>query len=350
MNQLGTNNRLAVVLNANARSVTQQSVEMVRAAINLRPKRDEKLYVSTSLEDARRISHELMEKKFDVILSGGGDGTFCHCVTDIIGRGFSAMRHPRAFGVLRLGTGNALADTLGVGFSRTPEELRQELDHAKDPRSRRMLTLVSTEGRIAPFAGAGLDAMIISDYDRVKSELDASPIKKEHRGKLEYGLAIATKSIWRVAFSSMPKVTITNESDKSTGAVEIGPRANEIRRFSKGDVIFEGPASMAAVSTIKHYGMGLRMFPQVDPQDRVFQLRVVSMRAYQMLAHLPSFLLGDMVHSNMRDFFCEKISMRFNRKVPFQVGGDLIGERESVEMETAIITAIVGRKSWDPYG
>lgn len=65
-----------------------------------------------------------------------------------------------------------------------------------------------------------------------------------------------------------------------------------------------------------------------------------------MLAHLPEFLLGDMVRSNMKDFFCEKILIQFDRKVPYQIGRDLVGE--VVEMETAIITAVVGRKSWDP--
>jgi len=338
---MGPDARVAVVLNANARSVTERSVDMVRDAVG----KNEKLFVTSSFEEAERVSEEILKNRFDVVLSGGGDGTFCHIVTAVSGKELLDRRRRRHFGILRMGTGNALADTLGARFLKTSDDVRQEFWNARQASARRVITLLRCDGKIAPFLGAGLDAMVLEDYGKVRRELDESPIDKRHRGKLEYGLAIATKTLWRLMFGGMPEARIVNTSPRTAGAVQVDHRGGVTGQFGEGETIYEGPAAMVAASTIKNYGMGLRMFPYIDPQDRAFQLRVVGMRAYQMLAHAPALLLGDMVHHKMKDFFCEKVAVEFDRPVPFQIGGDLEDRRKSFEFETVPVDVVLGSGS-----
>lgn len=336
---MGPETKTAVVLNANARSVTEESIEMVREAVD--ESFGEELFVTSSFDEAERVASVIVDGRFEVVLCGGGDGTFCQMATSISGYQLLDRRR-KHFGILRMGTGNALADTFGARLLRSSSDVRLELQNAKRASSHRTVTLIRCDGKIAPFLGAGLDAMVLEDYNRVRQELNASPISKRHRGKLEYGLAIATKTLWRMVFGKMPGVKITNLSPRSAGAVQVDHRGTTKKTFSEGEVIYEGPAAMVAASTIKNYGMGLRLFPHVNPGDRAFQMRVMGMKAYQVLAHAPALLLGDMVHHKMMDFFCEKILVEFDREVPFQIGGDLEERRRSFEFETVPLDIVLG--------
>src|SRR5437773_5000041 len=63
--------RVAVLLNANARSVSE---DLKRELENFVPPED--LYYSRSFEDARSISRQVLERGYRTVLTGGGDGTF----------------------------------------------------------------------------------------------------------------------------------------------------------------------------------------------------------------------------------------------------------------------------------
>src|SRR5437867_272207 len=112
--------RIAVLLNANARAVN----ERVRSEIaKFVPPED--VFYSRSLEDAQAIARTVVARGYSTVFVGGGDGTFCgflnaiHDRMSATGRGGSRgglalalrpapKRGPR-FGVLKLGTGNSLA-------------------------------------------------------------------------------------------------------------------------------------------------------------------------------------------------------------------------------------------------
>src|SRR5580692_4483219 len=103
--------RVAVLLNPNAKRVSAA----VRGAIaNVVSPED--IFVSHSESEARRIARTVVARGYQTVFTGGGDGTFmgflnkiCDCV--------GSTRLPR-FGILRLGTGNALASHVGAASAR----------------------------------------------------------------------------------------------------------------------------------------------------------------------------------------------------------------------------------------
>src|SRR3954468_19475769 len=69
--QLRRTDRVAVLLNANARSVSES---LKRELENFVPPED--LYYSRCFEDARGIARQVLDKGYRTVLTGGGDGTF----------------------------------------------------------------------------------------------------------------------------------------------------------------------------------------------------------------------------------------------------------------------------------
>src|SRR5262245_1465865 len=72
--------RVAVVLNANARKVDDETLAWVRAVV---PHDD--LFLSQSLEDLGPICDMLVARRYDAVLWGGGDGTFVQGTGRLLG-------------------------------------------------------------------------------------------------------------------------------------------------------------------------------------------------------------------------------------------------------------------------
>src|SRR5262249_15780245 len=70
--------RVAVLVNGNARDVTPKVVAQARDVV---PAGD--LYVSDDLAAARVIARTLIDRGYEAVLAGGGDGTFVRCVSDL---------------------------------------------------------------------------------------------------------------------------------------------------------------------------------------------------------------------------------------------------------------------------
>src|SRR5689334_20755076 len=101
--------KVAVLLNANARKV---DARVVKSLSHVVPEQD--LFLSRSPLDARRITQTVLERGYPLVFTGGGDGTFVGFVNEFFrqleprGR-FAGQPLPR-FGILKLGTGNGLAN------------------------------------------------------------------------------------------------------------------------------------------------------------------------------------------------------------------------------------------------
>src|SRR5688572_26131848 len=117
--------RVAIVLNRNARGVTDQQI---RRVCSLHPASD--VYVSTSLEESSRIARLILERGYDLALLGGGDGTFVRCLGDLEIEARRLRRPLPGLGVLRLGTGNALGNYLGASVAHEAG-LRSDLHRAR---------------------------------------------------------------------------------------------------------------------------------------------------------------------------------------------------------------------------
>src|SRR5262249_6269555 len=151
--------RVAVVLNANARRVDDETLRWVRAVV---PERD--LFVSRAIHESPAIARHLVTSGYDAILWGGGDGTFANGVAEVM----TAARGRRVpeVGVRRLGTGNAIADAIGANPA-TREGLADDLQRARGARgarNARQIAMLDVDGRPSLFCGFGLDAQILDDF------------------------------------------------------------------------------------------------------------------------------------------------------------------------------------------
>src|SRR5512139_455336 len=178
---------VAVLLNAHAKSVNAD----VRRALSLVVPQ-EHLYFSKTHEEASAIAEEVVARRYGTVFTGGGDGTFVGWVNRILESAERRAARPPRFGVLALGTGNAVAEMVGA----TPRRHAQDLARfvRGEVGSVRRLDLLTCEGRRTPFAGAGIDAAVLNDYVWLKRRLAGTPIAKLGVGLPGYGLAIALRS------------------------------------------------------------------------------------------------------------------------------------------------------------
>src|SRR4051812_14447589 len=205
--QAGARGRVAVILNNNARGVRPEGVERLGRLV---PQRD--LYISESLEHSREIARTVVERAYDGVLFGGGDGTFVQCLSDIAGEARNLDVPLPGVGVLRLGTGNALADALGASRP-TLDGLVKDLRRARSAAySDKTLPLLTIDGKLTPFAGCGLDAQILDDFGNLGEAIDA--LAGPHASKIgagaRYALTVALRSTPRFLMTQIPQLEIIN--------------------------------------------------------------------------------------------------------------------------------------------
>jgi len=316
-----TPDQTAVLLNANAKQVSPR----VRQALSgLVPAGN--LFLSRDPEEAHRIADAVMDRGFGTVFTGGGDGTFVSWVNHLLDRAeLRSTRAPR-FGVLALGTGNAVAGMVGAG--RPVEDVRRYLS-GDVPTSRRV-DLVTVEGRRTPFAGVGVDAAVLSDYHWLKRRLG----RRVASGVKGYGLAIALRSAPRQIFQRPTYCEIANTGRP---AWRLGRDGEPVGRpVDTGELLYAGPCMLAAGSTVPYYGFGLKAFPFAGRRPGAMQLRVATrIPVPALLANVSRIFAGEFSHPGLMDFLADEVEMSFDRPVPLQVGGDAEGLRERVSFGLA---------------
>jgi diacylglycerol kinase family enzyme len=322
---------VAVLLNAHARKVTPR---VLRALSHVVPRGD--LYVSRSPLDARRIAHAVVEQGYDTVFLGGGDGTFMGFADEVLNlvarRRVGKLPH---FGVLKLGTGNGLASLVNAspvrGGGIVDDVLRAR---AGEVPGYRRLDLLSIEGRRAPFAGLGVDAQLLNDYVWLKENVAEGWLSRLLTGSRGYAAAVLLRTLPQALFRDLAVgCEIRNQSQ--TLAFRLGPDAKPLQSFAPGEVLFRGPAMIAAASTIPFYGYGVRIFPFAGRSPGMMHLRVGVVRPLSVVAHLGSLWRGTWFPPGVQDFVTAGVEVRFDRPVPFQLGGDAAGERAAVSFAVA---------------
>jgi diacylglycerol kinase family enzyme len=313
----------AVLLNANARQVDAS----VRAALQeiVRP---EDLFLSRSADEAVSIADAVIARGYETVFTGGGDGTFVSWVNHILDSAERRATVPPRFGVLALGTGNAVAEVVGAKPSGHVGALTAYASGAAN-RFRR-LDLLTCEGRRTPFAGVGIDAAVINDYCWVKSRLKETALERLAVGVPGYALAAALRSAPRYLVERRPSYCeIVNVGG---AAYRLDSRGRQVGpSIQHGELLYAGPCMMAAASTVPFYGFGLKAFPFAGVRAGTMQLRVASqLSVASVLLNLPRIWSGEFEHPGLIDFHAERVAIQFERPMPLQCGGDAEGWRDSV--------------------
>lgn len=315
--------RIAVVVNGNAKSVNEDVISSIDQIL-----RGGDLFVSRHIREAEDIARIVVDRGYGTVLTGGGDGTFTVMVTEVVKAANAAGKSPPRFGLLKLGTGNALAWVVGASplgkhnVSADIERLHREAGSKK-------LHLVDVEGFITPFAGLGADAQILADYNATKSLLSGTPLEAMGRGLAGYGVAAFTRSLPSFLLQKIPRVRVINEG---ADAWPVDPQGlHKDRPIKQGDTIFEGPARLCALSTIPYYGFGMRLFPFADNQEARMNLRLSTIGSPQFLSNLRGIWNGSYHDPKyLSDFLVDRIRIEYDTPTDFQIGGDSQGKRSVV--------------------
>ncbi len=329
--------RVAVLLNANARGVTPRVVQTVAEVVP-----GEDLYLSRSLEEAEAIAREVRRQAYPVVLTGGGDGTFMGFLNALArvwrgpwapGDSTGAARPLPRMGVLRLGTGNALAryaGARGLWRSGVLDDIRTV--RAGVAQATRRLDLIEVEGIRAPFLGLGYDALILNNYGAWKRRLSAGPLRFLASGPLGYTFSILGMSLPQAVMTPPTHVRAVNVGPT---AYRIGPGGEVDGEVPPGGVLYEGPVNLCAAGTCPYYGYGFKIFPFATARPGFFQLRFSHVPVHQILAHLPAIWRGRYRSPHLVDCWAQAVRLDFDRPAPLQVGGDAAGWRESLELSVS---------------
>lgn len=318
--------RIAVIVNGNAKSVTDEVLATLDEILETGD-----LYVSRSIDEGTEIAKTVLDRGYGTVLTGGGDGTFTNVVTQVVRLARERGRKPPRFGLLRLGTGNALSWVVGSS-GKKDGLLAADVLRLRDEAGSRPLRLVECEGILAPFCGFGIDANVLADYHRVRDAFKKVPVPhKWVAGAVSYAVAAATLSIPKYLVNSVPYVRVTNVG---ADAYKIGPNGRALERpIRTGERIFEGKARMVSCGTIPYYGFGFRVFPYADERPDRMALRITTIASVEFISNFKPIWRGEYQNaSSLFDFLVDKVRIEIEPETSFQIGGDAMGMRSAVDV------------------
>jgi diacylglycerol kinase family enzyme len=316
--------RIAVVVNGNARSVTSEVISTLDQILL-----GGDLFVSRRLEEGPELARTIINRGYGTVLTGGGDGTFTAVLTDVVREARRQGRALPRFGFLKLGTGNALAWVVGASGAKK-RGLAADIQRLREDAGSRPVRFIEVEDVMAPFAGFGVDAVVLQDYDLVKKRLMKTALKTVAAGPLSYAISTVTRSIPSYFFRQMPHCRITNDGGD---AFRLGPKGAIVGLpIPKGQTIYEGPARIASISTIPYYGFGFRAFPYAEERPDRMNLRISTITPIPFVRNFRAIWRGEYENaSHLSDYLVDAVTFEFDPPTPFQIGGDPRGERARVQ-------------------
>jgi len=324
------------MLNANARRVS----DGVRRKIGniVAP---ENIYYSYSQDESRDITKEIQSRGFPVVFTGGGDGTFVNFLNDYADA--SAHGYPMVqkrskwdfpnIGVLHLGTGNAVASIVSSGNYEV--DLRSYVDSGFN--DCQQLYLIEAEGMRFPFGGLGWDGELLNDYISLKTGVASNRLVKPLLQNVGgYFAALFSRTIPRhikemFQRRERPQVRVVNTGERAY----VLDRGEAVKSYGRGEVLYEGPTSCTLFGTLPYYGHGMTVLPYSMTRPGYFNMRVCSMSLPRVLGHLPSIWKGTYHGPDMFDWHCTNVRLEFDRPMPYQLGGDAQGWRDTIDVNVS---------------
>ncbi len=318
--------RVAVVLNANAKRVTRKVRDRFAQAVP-----EEDLFFSRSLEEAESFARTIIDRRYDTVLAGGGDGTIVNTMNMLLraaeAQSSGLYRPPLPdIGVLRLGTGNGLGYATGAG---KPMDDVLEVLSGRVPQARPLQLMEDADGKaIFPFASLGYDAQLLNDYMGMVKAADTPMAHALMKTLAGYFVALGLRTIPQQLRARTPEIRLV-----ATGRVsKIDPETDEEIPLANGSTIYEGTARAVAMGTTPYYGYNLKVFPFADRRSDRFHVRVSNASIPFVLGHLPSLWNGSLRTPMIQDFLVEGVRIESSEELPYQTSGDARGYRRSLEV------------------
>jgi diacylglycerol kinase family enzyme len=325
--------RAVAIVNGNARRV--------RGGVRARLERalPGGVQLTTSLDHARAAIRDSVGRGLDLIVLGGGDGTVVMGLTLLAEACRGAGKPEPAIGILRLGSGNAIADTVGASDDAAGDLARL----VRGDGAWRAMPLLDVLGVRAPFVGVGVDAQLLEDHRAVGRMIDRVPgARRFVGGTARYALSVALRSVPRFARGRRPHAVVTNLGAPAIEMARSGPTGRE---RAAGDVLWRGACTLIAGATIPFFGFGLKMFAFTAARRDRFHLRCGDAGLFEILRSAPAAFRGEYFSDHVSDFLCDRVAIDLDVESPVEAGGELLGRRRRIEIALARPVTLVALDS-----
>jgi diacylglycerol kinase family enzyme len=325
--------RVVAIVNANARRLGSRMRDKLERAL------PGGVRFTGSLDEARTTIRAEIRRGADLIVLGGGDGTVVMGLT-LIGEACRAGgRREPAIAILRLGSGNAIADATGAS-----EDVVEDLARvSRGGGTRREMPLLSVLGVRAPFVGMGVDALLLEDHAAVDRVVERVPVARRLMGgATRYALAVALRSVPRFAAGARPRAAVTNLGAPAVEMRRTGPTGRE---EGAGERLWEGTCTLVAGATIPFFGFGLKMFAFAGARRDRFHLRCGDAGLFEIMRSTPAAFRGEYFSDHVTDFLCERVRIDLDRETAIEAGGELLGRRDHVELAMSAPITVVALDS-----
>ncbi|MEJ7604383.1 MAG: diacylglycerol kinase family protein [Kofleriaceae bacterium] len=312
--------RAVAIINGNARRLRGKARKQFERAL------PGEVRFTSSLDQAREVIRAEIARGRDLIVLGGGDGTVVMGLT-LVAEACRGLAKPEpAIGVLRLGTGNAIADA--VGATDDPADDLARL--ARGEGTWQPTPMLEVLGFRTPFVGMGIDALVLEDHEATSRVVDRFPGAKRLIGSgARYTLSVGLRSIPRFATVDRSIATVTN---LGSPGIEMGKQGVTGREIPRDKMLWTGPCTLVAASTIPYFGFGLKMFAFAGSHAGRFHLRCGSPGVLEVLRNVPRAFKGTYFSDHIQDFLCDRVEIELDPESPVEVGGELVGRRRRIEV------------------
>lgn len=298
------------------------------------------IYFSRTKEQAEAYLKDALARGYNRVIAGGGDGTLMTVAT-AVRREVDAIRarmadpdsdtDPRELyplpelGVLRLGTGNAVAEMLSAGDP--VRDMHKLLGLPTVPLTR--LDLLEVEKQSAPFLGFGYDALVLNEYEAVKRAAKSPFMRAMLEGVQGYLYAAFAKAVPKQLFRRRRVVARVMNGGGKVYSVSYSHGLHEVD-VGEGELFYSGPITMLSCGTVPMYGFKFTMFPFARILPGFAHLRIARTGLYETLRNLPSVWRGTFSSPTIEEYLVESVRIRFSEPMPLQIGGDAAGYRRDI--------------------
>lgn len=319
---------IAVILNPNAKGVTEAVLEQVSELIP-----PERLFLTKTMEDNQVIAERLLSEGTKTVFAGGGDGTVVAFINALVLAGIELGIPEENFpciGVMRLGTGNAVAELVSSGSYLA--DLRSFIQNPHDDVHK--MRMVEVEGRRFPFGGIGLDAEVLNDYKWVKDRAKDTAVSAVFQNVGGYFAAFFSRTVPRrvkhAVQDSRSKIDVRVASGEAYLMDSAGGR---LKTFGPGELIYSGEMTCSMMGTCPYYGYGMKVLPYASELDGFMNFRVVKTPIQMVLANMKTVWDGTYRHEGIFDFLVEDIEIEMSEPLSYQEAGEAMGKRDTLRLK-----------------
>lgn len=299
------------------------------------------LYVTHNLEECDQSLDEIIKKKYPLVFCGGGDGTIMRIIEQYYQKVKALKKKGKdykmpKFGILKLGTGNALAGVLGIPEKAEP--INAVNSAIEGGVGFKKFNIIESGDRMFHFGGLGIDALVLNDYLEIKSKFSKGFLWKLSNTLAGYLAAVFFKSLPRIMFKGFKlRVRVINESSSPVYRVSSIGGIQETG-IKEGDLIYEGTADAVIFGTTTDYGYKLKVMPFAFSKPGYFHLKIANTGVLKMLANLKSLWSGEWDDLELYDYLAREVRIESAEPAPLELGGDPEGYRREIKLKISDFT------------